>query len=372
MKMNPTIGVLVPRSNIYPKLARQFLDGIRLAFKNSNLTIEIIVEPIGFGESTSVISDKIQKLELQNQVDFIIGYVGNFGVKSIQDLIIESEIPFLFTNIGGQMVNIKKSEFLHYHRYGLEQCNTQLGAYMAKYHGKKIAVITSFYNSGYNHYNNFELGLKQYDGEIIHLQINKDDLQEQDIYRFYESVNDVSLDGILVLLNGKETQAFLQVSNQLKLDKTLIFLLPEFSMEGWKESKVDFDNLFMVSASSSIQINELQNGGRNPDSKQKNVNQHTCFSLLGYECGLIVNYCIESMGHFGQLNKFDLSANAGERILNWNSKLQGFETDISIYEYRQFKGLFTTNPMEHEIEKITETEINNNSVSGWLNPYMCI
>ena len=71
------IGVIVPRSQLFPLVSLQFCDGMELAKSEcGDKTIQFVIEDGGNGGHNETILSKANKLLLQDRVDTVIAYTG--------------------------------------------------------------------------------------------------------------------------------------------------------------------------------------------------------------------------------------------------------------------------------------------------------
>lgn len=93
------IGVLSPQSNICPQYPYSFVNGLRLAIDQHNALkkkhIEIINEPNGYG-TPFISKQNAQKLLYENNVDLMVGILGNEVVGQFEDIFQRNKFLLLF------------------------------------------------------------------------------------------------------------------------------------------------------------------------------------------------------------------------------------------------------------------------------------
>ena len=97
------IGILLPRSEMFPTLALDFLNGCKLAFKNSlpsSCTPTFIVEGIGAGADTSMLKIA-EKLLLQENVDITIAFCGSTHLTGLVTIFDSYKKPLIHVDLGG-------------------------------------------------------------------------------------------------------------------------------------------------------------------------------------------------------------------------------------------------------------------------------
>ena len=75
-KTENRIGVLIPQSNAFPLIGKEFINGLRLAL--NDLEYELFIESIGFGSDPKQLLNSYQKLSFQNDVALTTGLAWTF------------------------------------------------------------------------------------------------------------------------------------------------------------------------------------------------------------------------------------------------------------------------------------------------------
>jgi hypothetical protein len=160
------IGILLPQSKEYPKLAKEFLDGIKLYFSihENNFScgkVELIVEDIGFGTERASL-EKTRKLLTLDEVTIIAGLMEFNTAIKIGEVAEIMDVPVLIGGLGETKIDVSKvPDNLYFHSFMLWQSLFELGKYVGKHFPEDhLSVITSLFDVGYDSYRAFFLGLK--------------------------------------------------------------------------------------------------------------------------------------------------------------------------------------------------------------------
>ena len=160
------LGVLLPRSQIYPAMGTNLLAGLRLALAGVGTPpATLVVEEIGFGQSMA--EERAKRLLQWEQVDLLIGLLGVNVAAALQPLVEARGCPCIAVNCGE---NIPRADELYpllfQHTLGLWQANYALGQWAATAIGPTALISQSFYDSGYDLPFAFRLGFEHAGGQI--------------------------------------------------------------------------------------------------------------------------------------------------------------------------------------------------------------
>lgn len=365
------IGVLLPQSNAYPTIGKDFLNGLRLGLGTN--PPQIAVESIGLGSDIKQMSMAAQKLVFQENVNLTTGLVGDHGFSALTDFYTKNDEVLLVATLGSQLP-LELPEGVFQNSFGLASSLKALGAYLSKDNHLKIATSTSYFDAGFGFLSALENGLNSSQNlEVVGHFITPHTPREDEAELMSSFFNDTSADTVVAFHNGvfaKEHATFLQKNEQYK-NKTF-YCLP-FSCEDTivKEFPEVAEKFNVVSS----WYPELTNTA-NQTFVRAYVDLHkkspSIFALVGYENGLAIaaalskdNQLSESMkeltieGPRGTIN-FKKGTNSTSFIPQiWNVKLAGEEVKREINNSIKLDQFHEENP------------IPNQPVNGWFNAYLC-
>ncbi len=160
------LGVLLPRSQIYPAMGANLLAGLRLALAGEGVPpTTLVAAESGFGQSMA--EERAKQLLQWEQVDLLIGLLGVNVAAALQPLVEARGCPCIAVNCGE---NIPRAHELYpllfQHTLGLWQANYALGQWAAATLGTTALISQSFYDSGYDLPFAFRLGFEHAGGQI--------------------------------------------------------------------------------------------------------------------------------------------------------------------------------------------------------------
>lgn len=369
------IGILIPKSQQYPSLDKDFIRGLKL----NNLNVKFFVESIGVGADEKLIIDKIQKLNFQEDVSIIIGFMGHCNMSEVYNYASNNDILFLAADLGATTpYQTSEYEGIFINSLGLTDSCYYLGQYFTakKY---QIASSTSFYDSGYGLLAALEYAFKeknQFTGhyitpfmprenEALHMDHTINTQQPNAVFAFYSG------------LYAEENATFLK---QNKLTQKYPFYVTPFFINDkiLEEYKNNPSELYVVSS-------WMQNDttSTNFTSLYKEVYKEipSFFSVLGYENGLILKnillnadslktsslieemYKLDIDGPRGNI-RFDTTTN--RTLFNhyiYQLNLDSFNT----ISFRKIETLLNDGGFIKAFASLTKPD----HIGGWDNAYLC-
>jgi branched-chain amino acid transport system substrate-binding protein len=145
------IGILIPRSTIYPTIGFDFLDGLRTSLQYHGLTDAVVVsENIGFGGDRKEVTSAAEKLLMQHEADVVVGYSSDFHSESLNNLFSAAGRIFISLESGYDLP-LESKEYSNIFRISLNGYTVARQAIkVAAAEGvKRYMVSCSFYDGGY-------------------------------------------------------------------------------------------------------------------------------------------------------------------------------------------------------------------------------
>lgn len=365
------VGVLLPQSNAYPTIGKDFLNGLRLGLGSNSP--KIVVESIGQGSDTKQMSMAAQKLVFQENVCLTTGLVGDYGFSALTDFYTKNDEVLLVATMGAQLP-LELPEGVFQNSFGLATSLQALGSYLSKDTHLKIATSTCYFDAGFGFLSAFEKGINSAQNmEIVGHFITPHTPREDEAELMTSFFNDTAANTVVAFHNGvfaKEHASYLQKNEQYK-DKTF-YCLPYSCEDSIVKEFPEVAEKFNVVSS---WYPELTNTA-NQTFVNSYVNLHkkspSIFALLGYENGLAIADALsqdkplsealkglETEGPRGTINfQKDINSTSFNPHI-WTVKLAGEEVK---------RNLISTIHTEHFQE---ENPVPNQPINGWFNAYLC-
>jgi hypothetical protein len=371
------VGILIPKSQQYPTLDRDFMRGLKL----NNLNVKFFVESIGIGADEKMIIEKIQKLNFQEDISIIIGFFGHNNITEVYNYASTNDILLLAADLGATMpYEVIAPRGVYINSFGLTESCYHLGTYLTNKKYQKIATSTSFYDSGYGMLSAIEYAFKENNSFSGHY-VTPFKPREDEASYMNQFIDHQEPDAVFAFYSGLYAQENADFISQNKINQKYPFYVTPFFitdkiLEGYKNDPHD---LYVVSS-------WMQKDNDALDFEKDYVNTYSenpsAFSILGYENGLILKNLL--------LNTNDLSLNS---LITEIHKLNiagprgiiRFDKDINrtIFNHHIYKLNLESTTNEVSFKKI-ETFINDGhfikaftsftkpeQLGGWHNAYLC-
>lgn len=377
--MEAKIGILLPRSDMFPTLAMDFLNGLKLAFKTSGGDLfipKLLIESVGNATGKHLLQ-VAEKMILQENVTLVISFCSIFNLKELADIFNAYKKPLIHVDLGGNVLKEEHTNpYVIHHTLNLWQSAYFSGVYAANTFGKDAALAISFYDGGYHLAESFVRGFTENGGNIVYTYVGPMDYKSESFESMVNGLQDANPDFIFLLFSYREGNKIFDVISKSPL-KGKVPLLATTAMTGEMNSSenINIENVFSISSwvfdEETPTMKRFQTDYSALYNDAPNV-----ISLLGYEVGLTVVSC------FGESS--DLPAKIGEF-----AKSLVFETPRGELTFSRYnESLVQTNKVrqflsdgnQHKNTVVNTIDLSNQEelfdkfkdlpYSGWQNPYL--
>jgi branched-chain amino acid transport system substrate-binding protein len=277
------------------------------------------------------------------------------------------------------------SPYVYYISFELWKSMWAIGAHIGEQPAKKVAVLTSLYDSGYLMPFAFNKGLEHKGGKLVYTHLVSPQTNfEIDKHLFLKNFIASGADAIMVNCSSK---------NAIELWHNYIEFteLENVSLYGSPFSVADY----LLPEHTSIRVNNTYTGTAWSTELELPQNQHfvnlyieetnntpSPFALLGYEAGIFIKTIVaNSQGEkltpkliSEKIQTTQVISPRGKLIIDkQNNYISSTHFLAQVHEMNgQFvqKIIKELNPVEKEQEM--KDELKSNIYSGWQNPYLCI
>lgn len=374
--MSIKIGILLPRSDMFPTLALDFLNGFRMGLSargNPIDTPEIRVESIGNATGDSVLKTA-EKMILQENVDLTVSFCSIFNLKDLVNIFTAYRKNLIHIDLGGNVMTTNHvSPYVVHHTLGLWQTAYRSGEFAAQKLGKNAAIAASFYDGGYHLVESFIRGFTANGGTIIFPYVAPFDYKSETYQNLIDGLHNSKPDFVYALFTYKEEIKVLNtLSKKLKNNSVPIICSPLIDLN---QETYGLKNVLSVSSWDFDSGDpEMENFIQSYQQKY-NVPPNE-LSLLGFETGLTVANSIgaeeklpSELGTFSE--KLTMKGPRGE--VSFNSF---HESQVPLHFVRKydFTGQPYTRTVLQKIERNGEEKLYDQfkdlPASGWQNPYI--
>lgn len=369
--MNITIGILIPRSDIFPQFSQQVVKGIKLAFENAGMQPRFIVEDIGKAVIQDVVMAKANGLLMQD-VDITIAYAGKKVLDDIKLLFKNSKKPLMLMGMGPNILRDEEfgeSPYIAANSFDLWETTYLLGRYAANNMGANGVASIGLFEGGYQFLPVFNEAVEDAGGKIVATHITKK-LEEADFsVELDKLINEKAPDYIAEFYTGIDDERFYEVCVQPGISKGLPILTTSLGVEPFAGTP----HRVVHGLSWQPFVANEANKKLNDTYQDKHGNPPDAYVALAYETAL---WIIEGLK--GQNEGFDIDKYC-EAISNaeFDSPRGRFTVNKGTNGNNPFPttivdgGLITEHTLELELKAEIEAKFAERLMGGWFNPYPC-
>lgn len=382
------IGLLVPYSSIYPELSGALVSGVYAALPPDIVKtgfFEFMPEYVKQGSRKDV-EEAAKKLLYFNQADILAGLVNYKTVQELVPMIEKQRRIGFFTDMGECIPSLAlQSGHVFFNSYQLWQSEFALGYWAHQQFGDKGVVVMSLYDSGYHLQSAFRQGAimagsKEMDYEILHGDV-KQSMVQQNMKIFLEKMYAQTPAYIHAIVCGTEVIEFLKAFKESGLSDSIPLLIStHMAADEMLQQVTDLG----IECFAAPMYNYYSEGKENTDFKNAYIGitgkKPDVFALLGYEMGLMLTALLPELQQRNWekvqqlLQQESIRSPRGERSFYLDASYP--QPVIDIEKIRLKDGALTklviaqgrSLSYNHEIFH----QIQEENVTGWQNPYLCI
>jgi len=380
------IGFLFPYSSIHPNISRDIIDGFFAAIPESyKSNFQFYPEYIDQGKR-ELIKTAINKCIAFHNVDIVSGLI---SYKTIAEIIAtigqRNKIGFFF-DMGEYLPPVYPLPAdLFCNSFLIWQNEYSLGYWSQNTYKGKGAILMSIYDAGYHMHSSFWQGAISAGAEEIDMHTIPYDPARKSILpvlpTFFERIEKSKVSYLHVLLCGHEAVEFFCAFRESSLYGKIPLIVSPHMASDEILSQVDNLNITCYSASgwdyfSTSEPN--QNFRRIYESASGK--KATLFAVMGYEAGLAFYNILPELQKNNReavlsfLKNGTITGPRGERNFHLGTKINTPPIEIEKITFQPLKPLRIIVGQGKAIsyDHAVFSDIHNNCVSGWENPYLCI
>ncbi|MDC8004522.1 ABC transporter substrate-binding protein [Aureisphaera galaxeae] len=378
--MDIKIGILLPRSDMFPTLALDFLNALKLSFNKINTTEVVpkfLVEGVGTASDDSIVRLG-EKMILQENADLVVSFCSHYKLADLAGVFKAYQKPLIHVNIGGNAI---KQEHVHpnvvYHSLNLWQSCYAAGMHAAKKYGTKAAMAASYYDGGYQHSQAFIQGYTSQGGKIVNYYVSPMDYKSESFETMVAGIRESNPDVVFTLFSFKEGAKVMNILGSSDLsDKVPFVAIPLQTDETANTEDYGIKNLISIASWSFDEDSEYMNAFIS-EIKESLKKAPNIMALLGYEVGQVIAEVINTHGTIPTaladgLKNVQIPTPRG--VMHYNAYN---ESQTDLLKVRQFTfndvGYHNTvvDTIEASFMEDLYAKLEDIPYSGWQNPYIC-
>ncbi len=377
--MELKIGVLLPKSDMFPRLAIDFMNGLKLAFnqnENQNKVPKFLFESVGNATDSSLL-ERIERMFLQEEAEVIVSFCSYFMLNQLITIANSYRKPIIHMTLGARVLkSTHLSPYVLHMSLNLCQTSYLSGQYAAESFGKKGALLSSFYDGGYQLAASFFEGFTDHGGQIVYNYVSPMDYKSETFDTMIEGLKATQPDVLFPIFSYKEGNKVVTKLAQSGLDSIPTVAIPLMTDES-NEVELQLPDNFYSIASWAFGEDTKSMEDFNKSYLGKYAESPNIFCLLGNEVGLILVHCLQNESSIpAQVGTFfsnkTLSTPRGElRFSKYNESIPQY------FKIRKLEG--TVGKYQNAVQEVLDSSFSDiiyNKMeelpyTGWKNPYIC-
>lgn len=377
--MELKIGILLPKSDMFPRLAIDFLNGFKLSFNpsdNQNYVPRFIIESVGNATDLSLLQ-RVERMLLQEETDVIVCFCSYFMLDSLVSIANSYRKPIVHVTLGARVLkpNHVSPYVLH---VSLNLCQTSYlsGKYASMHFGKKAALLSSFYDGGYQLTESFFQGFTDNEGEIVYNYVSPMDYKSETFETMVEGLKLLQPEVLFSIFSYKEGNKVLAKLAQSGLDSIPTVAIPLMTDESNEVEDQLPENFYSIASWAFDEdiksMDDFKNTYLSKYAETPNI-----FSLLGDEVGIILLNCLQKESSIPDQigayysTKMLLTPRGELRFSIYNESIPRF------FKLRKLEG--TKGNYQNAVLEVLESSFSDSiynkmeelPYTGWKNPYIC-
>ncbi len=374
------VGVVVPRSAIYPDIAKKLVDGIRLRFVESGWeNTRLLVREAGSGAEIAAALGLLS----DERVGILTGMFNPLTVHRLREALERSGT--LFINIEGganSFVPREESPLMYQNSLGYWQSNWAMGKWAAGNMGRSAAVVSSFYETGYDSFYAFPQGFESAGGTILRTDVTHSPMGGVALPEIMAAIAASRPDFVFATSSGRDALDFVSAYHEAGLSARIPLVASGFMMHDALLSQMGATARGIISClpwtatletpgNSEFCAGFARATGAEPDS----------FAVLGYDTGSMIVGAVASAAGRVQRNQDlkkaleNLQVSSPRGTLGITALTGSSNAPLYICEVRQAGNNFRNTVVSRASSlQAVEREAHRPALvarSGWTNGYLC-
>ncbi len=375
------VGMVVPRSKIHSEIGANLVEGMRLQFREAGWeSTRLVVREVASGEEIAA----ARRLLSEEKVEILTGMFNPRTVHLLrEDLERSGTLCVAIEGGANTFVPREESPLMYQNSLGYWQSNWAMGSWAARNVGQRAAVVTAFYETGYDSCQAFPQGFEAGGGTIIRSDVTHAPLGGTDPVSAMKAIAAARPDVLFLSASGKDARDLFAAYRDAGLKGKIPLAVSGFmahellpagmgpAAEGimsclpWAPALDSAENHAFCSSFA-------RTCGRQPDS----------FAVLGYDTGgMIVGTVAAAAGRVQKSSDLkraleELQVPSPRGALRFTAASGGIDAPLYLCEVRT-RGTSCRNEVISRVSSLQEVEKSAHrpalvARSGWTNGYLCV
>lgn len=297
-----TIGLLFPRSSVYPGIGYDVVEGFKAAVEYYGSDANVITESAGIGGVDEDVYKVAERLLMQGGADILVAYIDHLAAEKIEPLCSAANKILVVIEPGAVIPTNWSASPLRFHLTLDSALGSRIVADIAgKDSAGKALFATSFYDGGYLNCSAMVDAYTATGGVVCYNYIAPFNHEEFDIRYIVNGIEETQADTVLAQLSIETGKLFMEEYGKTGLSNKVKFYSSPFFLEESFLNTVPFANTNIkgvVPWSKNLENETNAAFIKSMDDRGRDAN---CFSALAWDAAQFVLKALEELKE----NKFN-------------------------------------------------------------------
>lgn len=375
------VGVVLPRSTLYPTLGRNFLDGMQLYLTQAGARSPgraITLLPAEYGVGLIEARKQTRTLIEQGQVGLVVGVLSAESAFDLRDLLHERDIPLIRAGVGAEIVRESlRSPAIFHSSLGGWQAAMALGAWAARSLGRRAAMASSFYESGYDTGYAFRMGYESAGGTIALAEVTHVPGQAGGLAQLLGRIQEIQPDLVYASYSGQQAVEFVRAYDEAGLARRSPLLGSSFLVdESLLPEQGRAAQGIRTALSWAPDLGTAENRAFSASYRAAAGRPADAFAVLGYDTARLIGEALGAGGPAQLAQALGAVAFSGPRgAVAVDAEMIDTSSPLYLREVRG--GAKARNVVVAQLDRGAlrdgrVAELRETLRTGWLNGYLCI
>lgn len=379
-----TIGLLFPRSSVYPGIGFDVTEGFKAAIAHYGSDATVIAESVGIGGVGDDVYKAAEKLLLQGNADLLVAYIDHIAAEAIEPLCNAANKILIVIEPGAVIPTNWAASPLRFHLTLDSASGSRLVGHIAASEGSRKAIFaTSFYDGGYLNCNAMVDTYTADGSTICYNYVAPFKYEEFDIKHIVAAAEQQHPDAILAQLSIETGKLFLEEFGKSNIVDKVKFYSSPFLLEESFLSTVLFTNVNIKGVVPWSRMLDNDTNRMFLKSLEERGRKGNCFSALAWDAAQFAIKVIEALNVSKFNSRKAAESLSGIEIQSTRGKLV-LDPETNYFPGPLYKAEVVKDangfsmlaigeevPYWQEVWKIHRSKPITETYSRWVNTYLC-
>jgi ABC-type branched-subunit amino acid transport system substrate-binding protein len=217
-----TIGVLSPLSTTRSRSGVNLIKGLRVGFEDRRFPVRLAISDIRFGIEDIV--RKSRELIANGNVDLLVGLINPLAASGLENILGRHKTPFIAIN-SGECISPPTADnaFLVTNSLRLCEGHWATGRWASANLGRNAAIVSSFYESGFDLAYAFRRGFESQGGRVVSSHVTHVPPDERGLWStIFREIAELEVDFVSAFYSGEQADDFATAYRAARITTPLV------------------------------------------------------------------------------------------------------------------------------------------------------